>query len=193
MINEKELIMKSQTGDFEAFEKLLYIYEKQIYRFIYKMTFRKEDAEDLTQETFIKFYKFLNKVDPEKGCRAILYKIATNTAYDWLRKRRGKIELLVINDPEHPLETLDEKSSYYSDRERNENVENLAGWLERIKPVYKTVLLLYYIEDLNYKEIAITLSIPINTVKTYLHRAKIELKNTIEKYGPAYKISKRTA
>ncbi len=179
-MDEKEILIKAQKGNFEAFEKLVFLYEKAIFRYISKMASAREDVEDLTQETFIKFYRYLKHIDPERGPKAFLYKIATNTVYDWLRKKRGQKELLIIDDPENPLETIDKNASYYNDRELNENIEELMLELETLRPAYKTALLLYYKEGLEYKEISEAMSIPINTVKTFMHRAKLELKQKIK-------------
>src|SRR3989339_987602 len=89
---KKEIIIAAKKGDMRAFEKILYIYEKRIYSHLYRIVGQKEDAEDLTQTTFLKLYKNIKSINLDKNFNAWVYKIATNTAYDWLRKKRGHPE-----------------------------------------------------------------------------------------------------
>jgi len=173
---EKNLIQAAKEGSISAFERLLAFYEKKIFSYIYGFIRQKQDAEDLTQETFIKAYKNLSALEPEKGIRAWLYAVATNTTYDWLRRRSSHPELFIIDDPENPFETIDEAIPYIP----IERATDLKSALTKLKPVYRTVLLLYYKEDLSYQEIASVLSVPLNTVKTHLSRAKQALKKELE-------------
>ena len=134
------------------------------------------DAEDTTQETFIKVYKNLVSCDPEREFSPWLYKIATNTAYDCLRKKQGNRELsfedLDIEILDSKIETINASKSYKLIEEANDT--EIA--LSRLKPIHKAVLLLYYRDDLSYASIAETLQLPMNTVKTHISRAKKELK-----------------
>ena len=170
-INEVELLILAKNGDLEAFEKILYTYEKPIFNYLYRLVRQKQDAEDLTQAAFIKLYKSLKFIDPDKNFKSWLYKIATNTAYDWFRKKKRQAELLVPEAEEY-LETNQAEEAYYE----VETAFELEQALDQIKPVYKSVLLLYYKEELSYQEIADSLGLPINTVKTYIRRGKQILK-----------------
>ncbi|MFH0779515.1 MAG: RNA polymerase sigma factor [Parcubacteria group bacterium] len=165
--------MKSENMKF--FEKMVFQYEKAIFSHILGLVRQKETAEDLTQEVFIKFYKNLNKIDPDKSFKSWLYRIATNTVYDYWRRRREKRELLIIDGEENSFETIEEEDAYLLIANKND----LARALEKIKPIHKTIILMHYYQEFSYEEIATALEIPINTVKTHLHRAKKELK---EKY-----------
>lgn len=171
---EKELLNQARGGSIEAFEKILFLYEKPIYNYIYRLTRQKEDAEDLTQKTFIKLYKILKTINLEKSFKSWLYKIATNTTYDWFRKKKREAEFLVPESDKY-FETIDADEAYYDVVE----VGLLDKALAEIKPIFRSVILLYYKDGLTYQEIADTLQIPINTVKTHLRRAKEELKNKL--------------
>lgn len=173
-MNEKELLNQAKTGNPEAFEKLLFIYEKPIYNYLYRLTGRREDAEDLTQKTFIKLYKSLHLINPDKSFKSWLYKIAANTAYDWFRKKKRLREIALPED-NCLNETIEPDPAYY----RIEAGYDLGKALSAIKPAYKSILLLYYKDCLSYEEIADSLSLPVNTVKTHLRRAKQELKNEL--------------
>lgn len=173
---DKKILEAAKKGDLAAFEQILFLFEKPIFNYIYRLTGRREDAEDLTQETFIKLYKSISSIDPENNVKSWLYKIATNTAYDWLRQKRGKKELYAIDaDSDKRFETTDPDPTYYN----IENAFDMEKALVKIKPAYKTILHLFYYDDLDYKKIANILNIPINTVKTYLRRAKLALKKEL--------------
>jgi len=175
---EKAVIAAAKSGSIEAFEKILYAYEKPIYSYIYRLVRRREEAEDLTQESFIKLYQHLDSVDTSKNFRAWVYKIATNTVYDWLRKKQKRQELFIIDDPNIQFETVDTQTPY-QDMQRVERAKDVESALEKVRPVYRAVLLLFYWQGFGYNEIAQVLSLPLNTVKTYLYRAKHALKQEL--------------
>lgn len=164
----KEILIKAKRGDTAAFEAILFAYEKHIFNYVRRIVGRAQDAEDITQETFIKLYTHIGSLDPEKNIKSFLFTIATRTAYDWLRRTQKQPIILSFDDPEFPAETIGNDSAYYS-------VEQLAGLeeaLEKIKPQQKAILILFYREGFLYQEIADILDIPINTIKTHLRRAK---------------------
>ncbi len=177
---EKELVEAAKGGNLEAFEQILFAYEKPIYSYVYRLVRQKEDAQDLTQETFVKLYKHIDSVDSEKNFRAWVYKIATNTVYDWLRKKQKRQELFIIDDPDVQFETVDVETPY-QDMQRVERAKDVETALQKVRPVYRAVLLLFYWQGFGYTEIANVLSLPLNTVKTYLYRAKHALKEELSR------------
>ncbi len=175
---EKELFKSARRGSISAFEAILSRYERRIFNYIYHMVRERQNAEDLTQETFIKVYRHLHRFDADKSPSALIFKIATNTVYDFLRKQRRRQEVFIIDDPESGFETIDPDDPYLTIG-RIESAKILGSALEAIKPMYRSVLTLCYQEDLGYQEIADTLALPLNTVKTYIYRAKKELKKIL--------------
>ena len=174
------LVVAAKQGSLPAFEQLLLWYEKPIYAFMFRFVRRREDAEDLTQEIFIKVLKSLHAYNIEKPFSPWLYTIATRTAYDWLRKKQRHPELFIIDDEQHPFETIDETESYTLIGDRID----LEALLGKVKPMHRMVLLLYYQKQFSYEQIAEILAVPINTVKTHLYRAKRELRMLSEVQGP---------
>jgi len=173
--NEKILLAKAKNGDLRAFEKILSFYEKSVFNYLYRIAGQKQDAEDLTQETFIKIYKSLKTVDPEKNFKSWLFKIATNTAYDWLRKKKSDLNCLSLTSHSYS-ETINDDHAYL-------NIENALDFkklIEKLSPIHRSVLMLHYYNDLSYKEISEALSLPLNTVKTHLYRAKRALLSIIK-------------
>lgn len=175
-----ELLASAKKGNLASFEQLLILFEAPIYNYIYRQVTHKQVAEDLTQETFIKLFKNLKKIKPEENFKSWVYTIATNTVYDYFRKKHYVKELFIIDDPESSFETMDPQSAY-TIVEQIGAQQDLDKALEKLKPEYRTVLLLFYRQDLSYETIANILRVPLNTVKTYLFRAKKALKEELER------------
>ena len=172
----RELVLKARKGNLESFENLVFIFEKSVFGYLLYSTGRKEDAEDLTQEVFIKVYKNLKSLDPNLNFKAWLFKIASNTLIDWWRKKGEERDLFyLIDDKDSNFETIDEDFSYL----KIETAKDIADALEKIKPEYKVVLLLFYWQGFSYEEIASILSLPLGTVKTNLRRAKLAIKGIL--------------
>lgn len=162
-----ELADRIKRGDLAAFEQMLYVYEKPIFGYLFSLSGNKDDAQDMTQEVFIKVYKNLSSIDPQSNFKNWLYKIATNTFYDWCRAKKRK-PLTLIEENEYDFETNNEDNTYLSVEENIDNSIDLELALEKIKPIYKTIILLYYYQGLSYEEITAVLKAPLNTIKTHL-------------------------
>ncbi len=175
-MSEKEDLARLRSGSLKAFEAVLTAYEKRIFSHLLRITGNAADAADLTQETFLKVYRFRQKVDPEKNFKSWLYTIATRTAYDWLRRKNRGEEVLLPEEGE-----TNEALPAYNSKEAELDVARALG---NIRPAYRSVLLLFYAEGLTYEEIAAALALPVNTVKTHLRRGKAALKNELG-YGYA--------
>lgn len=174
--DDKELVLLASKGDIKAFEQLVFRYEKQIFGYVLRFINQKENAEDVTQETFIKIFRSLKTFDSEYKFKTWIYTVATNTVYDWLRKAKKSKEMFIIDDPNNGFETIDENDSYNI----LENKELVDNALKNIKPVYQSVIVLFYRDGLIYEEIAEVLKVPLNTVKTYLSRAKKALREELD-------------
>jgi len=175
-LSDKELVVLAIKGDMKAFERLVSLYEKPIFGYILRFVNHRENAEDLVQETFIKLFRSLKTFDPEYKFKTWLYTVATNTVYDWLRKAKNNKELFIVDDPDSNFETIDNSWSYKSIEDK-ELVDNA---LKNIKPVYQSVVVLFYRNELTYEEIAQVLKVPINTIKTYMYRAKQALEKELK-------------
>jgi RNA polymerase sigma-70 factor (ECF subfamily) len=174
-INKDQLVL-AKKGDLKAISLIITTFEKAIFNHLYRLVGNKEDAADLTQDTFFKVYKKRNLIDPEQNFKAWLYKIATNTAYDWFDQKKGKISMSL--DEEGALETIEQNLPYYR-IDRAEKID-LERALLRIKPQYQTVIFLFYQQGFSYDEIGNILNVPINSVKTLLYRAKKSLSEELQ-------------
>ncbi len=174
-MDERKLLIKLKAGSFAAFEELLLKYEKQIFNHAYRLTSNAGDAEDLTQEAFLRLYDKRKTIDPEKGVKNWLYTVATNATYDLFRKRKRANELFM---EEGEFETIATHSPYHN----IERVKDIESALTELRPVYRSVLVLFYKEGFTYEEISELLGIPLNTVKTHIKRGKEALKKALPDY-----------
>ncbi len=183
MDEDKKLIENYFEGDTQALTFLIECNLKLIYRYAFRMTRSKEDAEDITQETFVKLWRNIEKFDLDKNFRTWLLGIAHNTAIDHLRKRK----VFVFSDFD-----MNEEWGGFADTvadvaplppelfERAEKKNLLDAALGQLSPQAREVLMLYYEEDLTFAEIGDILNKPINTVKSQHRRALLVLKNILK-------------
>ncbi len=177
---DKDILLKAKAGDLYAFEVILYFFEKNIFNYVLRIVKKTEDAQDVTQDTFIKVYKHRESIDIEKNIKTWIFTIATNTAYDFLRSKKRKNETSLDQIREQGIETTNDLKSYYKDEGIEYDIEKA---LEKINVVYKNALVLFFQQGFEYKEISVILDIPINTVKTHIMRGKEQLKEQLKSYG----------
>ena len=175
LISAAELAL-IKRGDLKAFDRMMLRYQKAIYNHLYRLTRNADDAADLAQEAFFKVYKKRHLIDSDRNFRAWLYKIATNTCYDWFEKKKRRAELNFSEEGD--LETFSAEIPYY----RIDKAESLdlQAALSTLKPQYQTVIFLYYEQGFSYEEIAEIIRVPLGTVKTLLYRAKKSLEEKLK-------------
>jgi len=175
MQEDKELIEKHLKGDEKALEVLISKYLKPIYNFIFGYVQNQQDAEDLTQETFLKVWRNLKKFKKEKNFENWLFTIAKNTCFDFLRKKRKNLILNAEN-----LEIVaDLTPSLLEKIEKESLLEKLKKEIENLPFKMKEVINLHYNFNLNFREISEILGEPMNTVKSRHKRAISKLKRSI--------------
>lgn len=175
-----ELIKKALENDQQAYAAILARYKAQIYNFVYGMVKNRDEAEDLTQEAFIKAFRALDTFNSEYAFSTWLYKIAANNCIDHFRKRRLKTYSLdapiTAKDGElnrdFPDKSLGPDGGLLS-KERNIQINKA---IESLPEKYRTAILLRHKEDMSYEEIANELKIPLGTVKVRIFRAREMLK-----------------
>jgi len=182
---ERALIKRAKQGDVNAFAELVEDYKDKIYGFLYRMTGSHEDAYDLAQEVFLRVYKNLHAFDDTMRFSPWIYRIAQNLAVDQLRKRR---KLVYLDEPTG--EDGDMNWQIESSDPGPEDIvefadfrESLATALNELQPIYKAVLLMRFVHELSYEDIARSLDLPLTTVKTRLHRAREALRQIMTKQG----------
>lgn len=184
MPHEFVLIERAKDGDKEAFEALIINYERLIYNIIYRMMGNQEDTYDLSQETFIKVYTKIHQFDGTSKFSTWIFRIATNTCLDELRRRKGK-EIFSIDKE---LEG-EEGKIYIQQEDKNENIEQkieakekamiIQQVLNEINETNKQALVLRDIQQLPYEEIAKILDISLGTVKSRISRGRQQVKKIL--------------
>lgn len=180
-LTDEELAKKVQNGDIDLFGALMERYQSKIGRYGKKFLSNQENIEDVVQEVFIKTYQNIQSFDVTQKFSPWIYRIAHNTYINALKKsERGPLYLFdfdtlishtVVSDPiEHEREQIEIKKI----------VDQGLGELEA---KYREILVLYYLEELSYKEISDVLHIPIGTVGIRLLRAKEMLRQAYKKLG----------
>lgn len=175
---EAELVTKHLAGDPHAFAELVKRYTNAIYNVTYRFTNDAHEAENLTQETFLRAWNVLPRIALDKPLKPYFVKIAVNLCRDWAAQKKIAFEL--------PLET--ESETAYADETSDplravsdeELRERVRAKLDELPALLRTVITLRYTEEMSYEEMAAALDLPINTVRTHLHRAKMRLRELLE-------------
>lgn len=176
ILTDQQLVALSRQGDSAAFETLLNRYRDGIYKLYLNRTGgKKDDADDLLQETFIKVYLNLDKYDPSFTFGQWIYTIAKNIFIDFRRRQRND---LPIDTPQDGSGTINPASREATPEERIINSQNgsqLQDYLSRMTPRYRRLIELRFFKEYSYEEIAAELGVPLGTVKTQIHRARARL------------------
>ncbi|NLW16382.1 MAG: sigma-70 family RNA polymerase sigma factor [Firmicutes bacterium] len=175
---DQKLMQKAKKGDHSAFAELVDKYRDKIYAYLYRMVGNREDALDLAQETFLRIYSNLRHFKLGRPFKPWLYRIATNLAIDFLRRRRPTVALdaPIADDESLRLELVEQGPGPAEQHERAELAAYLAQKVAELPPNYRSVILLRHGHDLSYQEIADILQVPVSTVKTRLFRAREALR-----------------
>jgi len=175
---DKKILFQAKNGDLFAFEYILTFYEKAIFNYCLRVAKNLQDTEDIVQETFIKVYTHRESIDPEKNIKTWIFTIATNTMYDYFRRKKRKNEISLDGENE----TIFDFKTYYS-QEQEGLSSDIDNALNKTNIEYKKALVLFYQQGFSYKEMSEILSIPINTVKTHINRGREQLKEILKEYG----------
>ena len=178
-MNEILLISRARGGDRDAFGELVEQYRDNVYRLAYRMCGNAYDADEAAQEAFVAAWRALPNFRGDAKFSTWLYRLTTNAAIDVMRREKrhqtvGDGEMIeVADDADSPQETV----------ERTEQQEAVQKALATLSEEYREVLLLRYMEELDYAEIAEVLQLPSGTVKSRINRAKAALKAALLKSG----------
>ena len=187
-VPDADVVALAQRGREDAFRELVRRYERPVFSLIFRMVRDSATAEDLSQDAFIKVLNNIDKYRPEFKLSSWLFKIANNVAIDHLRKRQlntisvsgspnagseSEIEATSFDIPSGEDSALDQMEA----RELGSAIEKAIGTL---RPEYRSCIMLRHVEGRSYEEIAATLDLPLGTVKTYIHRARIQLRDLLD-------------
>jgi RNA polymerase sigma-70 factor (ECF subfamily) len=165
------LVVRYQRGDRGAFEDIVRLWETSLFYYLRRLAASEADAWELLQETWLKLFRSLGSLRDPQAFPAFLYKTARNTALSRLRNRE------LADAENYPVEVHDESAG--DDISTFDNAEQVHHALDQLPLLQREALTLYFLEDLSLDEMAATLDVPLGTVKSRLHYAKLAMRKII--------------
>jgi len=187
-LSDVEVVALAQQGKEAAYRELLLRYERPVFSLIFRMVRDREMAEDLAQETFVKVLNNIDRYSPDFKFSSWLFKIANNLTIDHLRRRR--VDTISIEGAPDAVTAESAKATSISivagdesplaELESRELGQSIERAIAKLRPEYRACILLRHVEDRSYEEIAEIVKLALGTVKTYIHRARHELRAALD-------------
>lgn len=184
---DADVVALAQQGRESAYRELVRRYERPVFSLIYRMVRDRETAEDLAQDTFVKVLNNVERYRPEFKFSSWLFKIANNVAIDHLRRRQ--LDTISTDGSRHATTAAEVEATSFAVVEPGPNaLDEMAARelgvaiehaVAHLRPLYRSCILLRHVEGRSYEEIAQMLDLPLGTVKTYIHRARHELRREL--------------
>jgi RNA polymerase sigma-70 factor (ECF subfamily) len=170
---ERLLVLRCQAGDEAAFAALMDRYQPRLRYYVSKMLFGLREPDDVLQEIWIDVFRAISRLIDADAFRAWLYQVARARVVKQFRKRRLNFQPLEENEPVSTDECVEVFAA--------EEAQDVHAALDKLGAPHREVLVLRYIEDMSYEEIARIVDCEIGTVRSRLHYAKRALRNELEK------------
>ncbi|HEX2140949.1 MAG TPA: sigma-70 family RNA polymerase sigma factor [Candidatus Limnocylindria bacterium] len=171
----------SATPDRAAFDRLFEEFSAPIYNYVLRMVGDADRAADITQDTFIKAYRKLDSLTDESSTRSWLYRIATNTAIDEMRRRRW----IAPRGDDEPPDRADERPGPEAQVMAGTLDDRIQRALMRLRPNHRQCLVLSDVEDMSAQQIGEVMGLSYGAVRTLLCRARGEMRRLLAKEGLA--------
>lgn len=185
---DADVVALALEGRDAAHRELIARYERPVFSLVFRMVRDRELAEDLTQDTFVKVLSHLDRYNADFKFSSWLFKIANNVAIDHLRRRQ--LDTVSMDGSPHAMtadaveasrfDIADDAESALDEMEARELGSVIERAIATLRPEYRSCIMLRHVEGRSYEEIATTLDLPLGTVKTYIHRARHELRRALE-------------
>jgi RNA polymerase sigma-70 factor (ECF subfamily) len=186
-LSDQDVVLRARSGQEAAYRELIRRYERPVFALLFRMVRDRELAEDLAQETFVKALNAIDSYRPEFKFSSWIFKIANNAAIDHLRRR--ELDTLSLDGSPHAetpeamqataLQIGARQESPLDIVEAKELGTAIEAAIGSLRPEYRSCILLRHVEGRAYEEIAEILNLPLGTVKTYIHRARNELRQSL--------------
>ena len=176
MLQERDLVVKVQSGDIQAFEQLFDLYKFKALRTVYSIVRDKDVSEDIVQEAFVLCYTSIKKLENPENFKTWFYRILTRTTWRYMKKER----------PFMPVDEIFKKIEYSHENspleelEKKESSELIYKEILKLKPNLQTTLILYYYNEFSVKEIAQIMDCLEGTVKSRLYTGRRKLKISLK-------------
>ncbi len=180
-----DLVARAKRGRTDAFQELYELYGKKKLNYIYRLVGSREEAEDLTQDTFISAYRNLGSLKENLRFQSWLFRIAQNNVYQLFRGKKPHFESIDKEDtPElSQVQTMATPEKSPHDRLLSQELEGIIEEaISQLTEKHREVFVLSAIHKLSYKEISRVVNRSLASVKSDIHRARVEVRNRIKKY-----------
>ncbi len=181
-IDSSELIISLQSGSLEALGKLYNQYNQMVYRTAFAIIGDPEVAADLLQDVFLRLHRYAARVDPTRPLEPWLYRVTTNLAYTWVKRRRwlrpwDEVAEWLLMEKRPPLQ---------QQIELDDDWQRVSKAISFLPMPQRVVVVLYYVNDLTIQEISDILEIPKGTVKSRLHYGRKSLRKLLGMDGDRF-------
>jgi RNA polymerase sigma-70 factor (ECF subfamily) len=168
------LVRRCLGGEAEAIRLLIERFQSEVYGLCVRLLHHRHDAEDVTQEVFLRIFRGLRGWDPSRPLRPWVMGIAVNRCRTWLSQRSRRPE---------PVDYLQETVAGPVADDSAELLHEIQGALAELRLEYRTVFVLFHEHGQPYEDIAVALGRPVGTIKTWLHRARLEILERLRRRG----------
>ncbi|MBX7254715.1 MAG: sigma-70 family RNA polymerase sigma factor [Candidatus Hydrogenedentes bacterium] len=185
-LTDWELVARARSGDMDAFGQLVHRYERPLVHFCYRMVGSQQDAQDIAQDSFVRLYRYLQRLTPDAKFSTVLFGMARNLTLNFLRDsaRRGRGRVLSMtreDDSEVVVEDVGHRPDAVA---RHKEIEGLIERaLEDLSPEHREILILREMQGMDYEAIASVVQCQKGTVKSRLARAREQLRLRLIELG----------
>jgi RNA polymerase sigma-70 factor (ECF subfamily) len=172
--DERSLVRRCLRGDREAVQALVERFERDVFGLCLRLLHHRHDAEDVTQEVFLRVFRSLGRWDADRPLRPWILGITVNRCRTWLAQRARRPELVDYLQDTVPGPPADDAA---------ELMREIQSALVQLRPEYQSVFVLFHEQGRAYEEIAEALRRPVGTIKTWLHRARMEVLERLRRRG----------
>jgi RNA polymerase sigma-70 factor (ECF subfamily) len=181
-----DLVERARCGEMDAYAELIRRYERPVIHFCQRMVGSREDAEDLAQESFVRVYRYVDRLTPSAKFSTLLFGIARNLTLNFIRDsaRRGRGSTYSLTDDENVERSLEDESLRPDRTARLHEIdETIERALSMLTPKHREVLILRELNGLDYGTIAKIVRCRKGTVKSRIARARDQLRRHLETLG----------
>lgn len=171
---QSKLVKLAQRGDTEAFGELVKNHQRAVFNIAYRLTYNREEAEDVAQEAFVRAFQAIKRFDTDRPFGPWVFRIATNTALNLIKRRHPEVDIDKVTVIADPSPAPDERAI------AAERSTMIRAAVAALPPNYRAAIELRHFQGLSYREMSEELGAPLSDVKSWLFRARRKLQDMLE-------------